>query len=62
MNLDEVKTAVQMGLDSGYRLFDTAFCYQNEDAIGDVLKEMIDSGKLKREEIFITTKVFGLKL
>ena len=50
-----------MGLDSGYRLFDTAFAYQNEDAIGDVLKEMIDSGKLKREEIFITTKVFGLR-
>lgn len=31
--------------------------YRNEKAIGEVLKEWIDSGKIKREELFITTKV-----
>ena len=38
-------------------LFDTAFTYRNEAEIGDVLKEIINSGKVKREDFFITTKV-----
>lgn len=36
---------------------DTAFAYNNEEAIGNVLKRWLDAGKVKREELFITTKV-----
>ncbi|VDL84146.1 unnamed protein product [Nippostrongylus brasiliensis] len=36
---------------------DTAFLYQNEAIIGKVLNEYLSSGKLKREELFITTKL-----
>ncbi|PIO53841.1 hypothetical protein TELCIR_24808, partial [Teladorsagia circumcincta] len=36
---------------------DTAFLYQNETIIGNVLKEYLSSGKIKREELFITTKL-----
>jgi diketogulonate reductase-like aldo/keto reductase len=44
-------------LELGYRHIDTAFAYQNETAIGTTLKKWFDSGKLKREDVFIVTKV-----
>ncbi|CAG9765211.1 unnamed protein product [Ceutorhynchus assimilis] len=44
-------------LKAGYRHFDTATLYKNEHIIGRVLKSWFDSGKLKREDIFVTTKL-----
>lgn len=52
-----MQQAVRVALEEGYRLIDTAACYENENEIGDVLQEFFTSGKLKREEVFITTKV-----
>uniref|UniRef100_A0A0N5BTG1 Aldo_ket_red domain-containing protein n=1 Tax=Strongyloides papillosus TaxID=174720 RepID=A0A0N5BTG1_STREA len=52
----EVENAVRIALDNGYRLIDTAELYNNETEIGKVLQEYFTSGKLKREDIFITTK------
>lgn len=46
-----------MALEEGYRLFDTAYSYNNEEAIGRALKRWVDTGKCHREELFITTKV-----
>ena len=46
-------------LDSGYMLIDAAMMYENERTIGDVLKRRMLEGKLKREDIFVTTKVNG---
>jgi len=54
---EEVKAAVNAALEAGYRHIDTAYNYQNEDAIGEVLEEWISSGKVKREELFIVTKL-----
>nr|SVE75624.1 EOG090X0289 [Daphnia hispanica] len=54
---EEVKTAVQWALETGYRHIDTAFNYQNEGAIGEVIDEWIKSGKVKREDLFVTTKL-----
>lgn len=54
---EEVKTAVRAALDAGYRHIDTAYNYKNEDAIGEVIQEYIKAGKLKRQELFIVTKV-----
>ncbi|XP_057372581.1 1,5-anhydro-D-fructose reductase-like [Daphnia carinata] len=54
---DEVKEAVNAALETGYRHIDTAYLYQNEAAIGQVIHEWINSGKLKRQELFITTKL-----
>jgi diketogulonate reductase-like aldo/keto reductase len=39
---------------------DTAAVYRNEEAIGDVLKEHFESGRLTRDAVFITTKL-GIK-
>lgn len=54
---DEVELAINLALEAGYRHIDTAPVYMNEKAIGKVLKEWIDSGRIKREELFITTKL-----
>uniref|UniRef100_A0A914ZBX2 NADP-dependent oxidoreductase domain-containing protein n=1 Tax=Panagrolaimus superbus TaxID=310955 RepID=A0A914ZBX2_9BILA len=54
----EVANALKIALTLGYRHIDTAAAYQNEAEIGAVLKEFISSGKVKREELFITTKLF----
>ncbi len=48
--------ALRAALDDGYRLIDTAFAYGNEAVIGKVLHEYISDGKIKREDLFITTK------
>ncbi|KAK6012674.1 hypothetical protein OSTOST_22153 [Ostertagia ostertagi] len=57
----EVKSAVKAAIEAGYRLIDTAEAYQNEDAIGEAIKELIQDGKITREELFITTKVKRLE-
>lgn len=43
-------------LEIGYRHIDTAFNYNNEEAIGEVLKKWFEKGG-KREDLFITSKV-----
>ncbi len=43
-------------MDHGYRSIDTASIYQNEEVIGEALQEIFASGKVRREEIYITTK------
>ncbi|XP_042242440.1 aldo-keto reductase family 1 member A1-like [Homarus americanus] len=54
---EEVHTAINAALECGYRHIDTATLYQNEEMIGEVLHEWLSSGKVKREELFITTKL-----
>lgn len=52
---DEVYKAVLEALEAGYRLIDTAAVYGNEEGVGRAIK---DSG-IKREEIFLTTKLWN---
>ena len=40
----EVERAVEVALNAGVRLIDTAYLYQNEKEIGTVLKKWLDSG------------------
>lgn len=53
----DCQNAVTAAIDAGYRLIDTAQMYQNEADVGIAVKQAIASKKLKREEIFITTKL-----
>jgi len=55
----EVKKTLRMAIEAGYRMFDTAMLYENEVAIGEAIREMIDEGIIRREDIFITTKVWN---
>ncbi|CAH1406835.1 unnamed protein product [Nezara viridula] len=54
---EEMETALNTALDAGYRHFDTAYRYNNEADIGRSLKKIFESGKIKREELFIVTKL-----
>mgnify|MGYP000226311463 CR=1 FL=1 len=42
----------------GYRHIDTASLYGSETATGEALAEAFDSGLVRREEMFITSKVW----
>ncbi|XP_062546937.1 1,5-anhydro-D-fructose reductase-like [Armigeres subalbatus] len=48
-----IKTAVRVG----YRLFDTAFVYGNEHILGQAFREMFAQGDIKREELFVVSKL-----
>ncbi|EDW84564.1 uncharacterized protein Dwil_GK13069 [Drosophila willistoni] len=53
----EIEIAIEAALEAGYRHIDTAPVYRNEAAIGRVLKRWLDAGKVKREDLFIVTKL-----
>jgi aldehyde reductase len=55
----EVGNAVKIALTNGYKLLDCAQAYENQAEIGAVLKELFDGGKVKREDVFITSKVWN---
>lgn len=56
---DQVANAVYGAVQCGYRLIDCASVYQNEAQIGEVLKNLFDDGVVRREELFITSKVWN---
>lgn len=55
---DECRNSVRAALESGVRLIDTASAYGNEEEIGQAIRAAIDDGIIKREDIFITTKLY----
>ncbi|KAI0153079.1 Aldo/keto reductase-like protein [Xylariaceae sp. FL1272] len=55
----EVAAAVTYALKSGYKLIDAAYCYGNEDEVGQGIKAAIDAGYVTRPEIFVVTKLWN---
>lgn len=56
---DQVATAVKQAIALGYRHIDCASIYGNEKEIGAALKEVFAEGIVKREELWITSKVWN---
>ena len=56
---EQIANAVAGAIRCGYRMFDCASVYGNEDLIGEVFAEAISEGVVKREELFITSKLWN---
>ena len=56
---EQVSAAVAGAIRCGYRLFDCAAVYGNEDLIGKVFQDAINEGVVGREELYITSKVWN---
>ncbi len=56
---DEVAQAVKFAIKNSYRHIDCASVYGNEKEIGRVIYELISEGTVKREELWITSKVWN---
>lgn len=55
-NMEEVnktKESIEYALKNGYRLLDTAKWYNNEEIVGEAIR----NSEIKREELFITSKI-----
>lgn len=52
------KTVLDDALTLGYRAFDTATMYNNEHDLGLALNKLLPQHNLKREDVFITTKLY----
>jgi len=50
---------VSHALQSGYRHFDCAERFGNEALVGDALKAFMDTGKARREDLFISSKLWN---
>ncbi len=55
----QISSAVAGAIRCGYRLFDCAAVYGNEEQIGEVFAQAIAEGVVTREELFITSKVWN---
>lgn len=58
-NAEQISAAVAGAIRCGYRLFDCAAVYGNEAEIGEVFQRALDEGIVRREELFITSKVWN---
>jgi diketogulonate reductase-like aldo/keto reductase len=53
------RQATKTALEAGFRHFDCAERYRNEEAIGEAMQEMFKAGRIRREDVFITTKLWN---
>src|SRR5271167_3099959 len=53
------KTATRAALEAGFRQLDAAERYRNEKEVGEAIQEVFKAGKIKREEVFIATKLWN---
>jgi diketogulonate reductase-like aldo/keto reductase len=53
------KQATKVALEVGFRHFDCAERYRNEEAIGEAMQDVFRAGAIRREDVFVTTKLWN---
>jgi diketogulonate reductase-like aldo/keto reductase len=53
------KNATKAALEAGFRVIDTAERYKTEKEVGDAMREVFGDGKIKREDVFVITKLWN---
>ena len=53
------RTATKAALEAGFRQLDAAERYRNEKEVGEAMQEVFKAGKIKREDVFIATKLWN---
>jgi alcohol dehydrogenase (NADP+) len=58
---EDIAAAVKEAISVGYRHIDCAAVYGNEHLIGESFRSVLDSGLIKREELWVTSKLWNDK-
>jgi diketogulonate reductase-like aldo/keto reductase len=53
------KDAVRISLEAGFRQFDCAERYRNEEQVGEAMRAVFQEGKVRREDVFVETKLWN---
>src|SRR5579871_3534465 len=53
------RNATKAALEAGFRQLDASERYRNEKEVGEALQEVFKTGKIRREEVFIATKLWN---
>src|SRR6202035_4386051 len=53
------KQATKTALEVGFRHFDCAERYRNEEAVGEAMQEVFKAGAIRREDVFVTTRLWN---
>jgi len=53
------RVATKAALEAGFRMFDASERYRNEKEVGEAMQEVFKAGTIKREDVFIATKVWN---
>jgi diketogulonate reductase-like aldo/keto reductase len=53
------KVATKAALEAGFRQLDASERYRNEKEVGEAMQGVFKAGKIKREDVFIATKVWN---
>ncbi|XP_033222424.1 1,5-anhydro-D-fructose reductase-like isoform X1 [Belonocnema kinseyi] len=56
---NEVEEAVKYAIDIGYRYIDTSYFLNNEKEVGKAIRGKIEDGTIRREDIFVATKLWN---
>src|SRR5215469_1054032 len=55
----DTKNATKAALEAGFRQLDSAERYRNEKEVGEAMQEVFKEGKIKREDVFLATKLWN---
>src|ERR1700758_1995365 len=55
----DTKRATTAALEAGFRQLDSSERYRNEKEVGEAMQEVFKERKIKREEVFMATKLWN---